>query len=77
MDMALLGHRSDTFVHEFCKFGKTGGLEYACGVHSFPDFLNLQISTTKDQEQAYYQACSKVNLHRQANAGKILFLCRY
>jgi hypothetical protein len=77
-------HRVDTFVHEFCKlFGKTGGPEYACGVHSFPDFLKLRMSTTKDEERAYYQACSNVNLHRQvgsryfvsaANAGKILFL---
>ena len=76
-------HRVDTFIHEFCKlFGKTGGPEYACGVLFFPDFLKLQMSTTKD-EQAYYQACSKVNLHRQvgsryfvsaANAGKIVFL---
>lgn len=77
-------HRTDTFVHEFCKlFGKTGGPEYAHGVLSFPDFLELQISTTKDEERAYYQACRKVNLHRQvgsryfvsaANAVKILFL---
>ena len=77
-------HRVDTFVHEFCKlFGKTGGPEYACGVLSFPDFLKLQVSTTKDEERAYYQACSRVNLHRQvgsryfvsaANAVKILFL---
>ena len=76
-------HRVDTFVEEFCKlFGKPGGPEYACGVHSLSDFLKLQISTTKDQEQAYYQTCSKVNLHRQVgsryfvsalNAGKILF----
>ena len=77
-------HRVDSFVHEFCKlFGKTGGPEYACGVLSFPDFLELQISTTKDEERAYYQACLKVNLHRQvgsryfvsaANAAKILFI---
>ena len=59
-------HRVDSFVHEFCKlFGKTGGPDYACGVLSFPDFLELQISTTKDEQQAYYQACSKINLHKQ------------
>ena len=77
-------HRVDTFVHEFCKlFGRTGGPEYACGVLSFPEFLELQASQTKDEEQAYYQACLKVNLHRQvgsryfvtaSNACKILFL---
>ena len=77
-------HRVDTFVHEFCKlFGRSGGPEYACGVLSFPDFLELKVSETKDEEQAYYQACLKVNLHRQigsryfvtaANACKVLFL---
>ena len=79
-------HRVYTFVHEFCKlFGKTGGPEYACGVLSFPDFRKLQMSTTKDEERAYYQACLRVNLHGQvgsryfvsaANAAKILFLNR-
>lgn len=68
-------------VHEFCKlFGKTGGPEY---VLSFPDFLELKICTAEDEERAYYQACLKVNLHRQvgsryfvsaANATKIFFL---
>ena len=59
-------HRVDSFVHEFCKlFGKTGGPDYACGVLSFPDILELQISTTKDEQQVYYQACSKINLHKQ------------
>ena len=76
-------HRVDSFIHGFCKlFGKTGGPEYACGVLSFPDFLELQISTTKGEKQAYYHACSKVQLHRQvgsryfvsaANAAKIFF----
>jgi hypothetical protein len=73
------------FVHEFCKlFAKTGVPEYACGVLHLPDFLQLQISTTQDQElQSYYQACLNVTIHRQvgsryfvsaANAAKILFL---
>ena len=76
-------HRVDTFVHEFCKlFGRTGGPEYACGVLSFPEFLDLQVSQTEDEEQAYYQVCLKVILHRQvgsryfvtaSNACKILF----
>ena len=83
MEPWQLNHRVDTFVHEFCKlFGKTGVPEYTCGVLSFPDFLELQISTTTDEERAYYQACLKVTLHRQvgsryfvsaANAAKILF----
>ena len=78
-------HRVDIFVYEFCKlFAKTGGPEYACGVLSLPDFLQLQISTTKDKElQSYYQACLNVTLHRQvgsryfvsaASAAKILFI---
>ena len=75
--------RVDTFVHEFCKlFSKTGGPEYACGVLSFPDFLELKVSTMEG-DVAYFRECLKVNLHRQigsryfvtaANATKILFL---
>ena len=77
-------HRVDVFVHEFCKlFGRTGVPEYACGVLSFPDFMQLKVSITEDEERTYYEACLKVNLHRQvgsryfvsaANATKILFL---
>ena len=77
-------HRVDSIVHEFCKlFGRTGGPEYACGVLSFPDFLELQLSTVEGEEQTYFRECLKVNLHRQigsryfvttANATKILFL---
>ena len=74
-------HRVDTLVYEFCKlFGKTGVPEYTCGGLSFPDFLECQISSTKDEERAYYLACSKVTLHRQVGsryfvtATKILFL---
>ena len=70
-------HRVDTFVHEFCKlFGKTGGPEYACGVLSFPDFLELTVSTTElntsttelnvsTTQETYFQECLKVKLHRQ------------
>ena len=44
-------HRVDTFFHEFCElFGITGGPEYACGVLSFPDFLELQLCATKGDE---------------------------
>ena len=77
-------HRVDTLVHEFCKlFGSTGVPEYAVGVLSFSDFLELKLSTCNDQDCAYLQACSKVHLHRQvgsryfvsaANGCKILFL---
>lgn len=36
-------HRVD-MVHEFCKlFGRTGVPEYASGVVSFPDFLELSV----------------------------------
>ena len=79
-------HRVDTVGYECCKlFGKTGVPEYTCGVLSFPDFLELQITTT-DEERAYYQACLKVTLHRQVgsryfvsavNATKILFLMKF
>ena len=35
-------HKVDSFVHEFGRmFGKTGGPEYAGGVLSLPDFLEL------------------------------------
>ena len=77
-------HRVDTLVHEFCKlFGSTGVPEYTSGVLSFPDFLELRVSTCNDEDCAYLQACSKVHLHRQvgsryfvsaANGCKILFL---
>ena len=77
-------HRVDTFVHEFCKlFGKTGAPEYACGVVSFPDFLELKVSSSRGSELSYYQSCLKVRLHRQigsryfvtaSNACKVLFL---
>ena len=77
-------YRVDILVHEFCKlFGRTGVPEYALGVVSFPDFLELRISTCSNEDRAYYQACSKVHLHRQVgsryfvsttNGCKILFL---
>ena len=77
-------HKVDTLVHEFCKlFGRTGVQEYTSGVVSFPDFLQLRISTCTDDDRAYVQACSEVRMHRQvgskyfvaaANGCKILFL---
>ena len=77
-------HKVDTLVHEFCKlFGRTGVPEYTSGVLSFPDFLELKISTSMDEDRAYLQACSEVRMHRQvgsryfvsaANGCKILFL---
>ena len=77
-------HRVDTLVHEFCKlFGRTGVPEYASGVVSFPDFLELETCTSNNDNRTYYQACAKVHLHRQvgsryfvtaANACKIVFL---
>jgi len=76
-------HRVDTLVHEFCKlFGRTGVPEYASGVVSFPDFVELKISSD-DENNGYYKSCSEVSLHRQvgsryfvsaANGCKILFL---
>ena len=66
-------HKVDTFVHEFCKlFGRTGGPEYACGVLSFPDFLELKVFTMESEEQAYYQESLKVNLHRQVGSRYLL-----
>ena len=77
-------HRVDTLVHEFCKlFGKSGVPEYCLGVVSFPEFLEVKISSTAGEQQIYYQNCSKVRLHRQvgsryfvsaANGCKILYL---
>lgn len=77
-------HRVDTQVHEFCKlFGKSGVPEYCLGVISFPEFLEVKMSSTSDKQQMYYSNCSKVRLHRQvgsryfvtaANACKVLFL---
>ena len=46
-------HRVDTLVHEFCKlFGSTGVPEYTSGVLSFPDFLELRVSTCNDEDCA-------------------------
>ena len=77
-------HRVDTLVHEFCKlFGKSGVPEYCSGVVSFPEFLEVKISSTAGEQQIYYHNCSKVRLHRQVgsryfvsavNACKILYL---
>ena len=77
-------HRVDTLVHEFCKLlGSTGVPEYCLGVVSFPDFLEIKISSCDDESRAYYKDCSKIRLHRQvgsryfvtaANACKINFL---
>lgn len=77
-------HRVDTLVHEFCKlFGKSGVPEYCSGVVSFPEFLEVKVSSTAGEQQTYYRNCSKVRLHRQvgsryfvsaANACKILYL---
>ena len=48
-------HRADTFIHEFCKlFGSAGCPEYACGVVSFPDFLEVQMSSTEGEQRDYY-----------------------
>ena len=70
-------------MHEFANF--LGELEcqdnYACGVLSFPDFIDLRTSTS--DSIYYYQPCSQVYLHRQvgsryfvsaANACIIVFL---
>ena len=74
-------HRVDALVHEL--FGRTGVPEYASGVVSFPDFLELKTRTSSSDDCVYYEACSKVRLHRQvgsryfvtaANACKIVFL---
>ena len=52
-------------------------------VISFPDFLQLRISTCMDYDRAYLQACSEEHMHRQlgsryfiaaANGCKILYL---
>lgn len=77
-------HRVDTLVHEFCKlFGTSGVPEYCSGVVSFPQFLQVKISSTSGEQQTYYRNCSKVRLHRQvgsryfvsaANACKVLYL---
>lgn len=77
-------HRVDTLVHEFCKlFGRTGVPEYTSEVLSFPDFLELKISSCGNEHCAYIKTCSKIHLHRQvgsryfvsaANGCKIFFL---
>lgn len=75
-------HKSDTFVHEFCKLlGQHGVPEYGHGNLAFPDFLEER--STSSEKASYYQTCLRVKLDRQvgsryfvtaANAGKILFL---
>ena len=56
-------HRVEKLLHEFCKmFGRTGVPECTSGVLSFPDFLEVKMSTCSDE---YYRACSEVRLHRQ------------
>ena len=79
-------YKVDKLIHEFCKlFGKNGVPEYAVGVVSFPDFLELKATDDSEDEDGhtYYQSCSKITLHRQvgsryfvsaANGCKILFL---
>ena len=74
----------DTLVHEFCKlFGTSGVPEYCSEVVSFPELLQVKISSTSGEQQTYYHNCSKVRLHRQvgsryfvsaANACKVLYL---
>ena len=63
-----------------------GKLEFQSIHVVFFRFLELQISTTTDEERAYYQACLKVTLHRQVgsryfvsavNAAKILFVMKF
>ena len=54
-------HRVDTLVHEFCKlFRSTGIPEYSLGVVSFPDFLEIKISSCDDESRAYYKDCSLI-----------------
>ena len=54
-------HRVDTLVHEFCQiFRKSGVPEYCLGVVSFPEFLEVKISSTAGEQQIYYRNCSKV-----------------
>ena len=77
-------HRVDTLVHEFCKlFGTSGVPEYCSGVISFPEFLEIKISTSNEQQKTYYSHCLKTRLHRQigsryfvpaANTCKVLYL---
>lgn len=77
-------HRVDTLVHEFCKLFETLGVpEYCLGVVSFPEFLEVNISSSSGRQQTYYRNCSKIRLHRQvgsryfvsaANASKALYL---
>ena len=59
--------------------------EYCSGVVSSSEFLEVNISSTADEQQIYYRNCSKVRLHRQvgsryfvsaANACKILIYLR-
>ena len=83
-DSERRNHRVDTMVYEFCKlFGKSEVPEYCSGVVSFPEFLEVKISSTSGEQQIYYRNCSKVRLHRQvgsryfvsaANACKVLYL---
>ena len=72
-----------TLVHELCKlFGTSGVPEYCSGVVSFPEFLEVKIHSTSDEQQTYYHNCVKIRLHRQvgsryfvsaANACKVLY----
>ena len=62
-------HRVDTLVHELCKlFGKSGVPEYCSGIISFPEFLQIKVSSTTCEQKIYYCNCSKVRLHRQVES---------
>jgi len=77
-------HQVDCLVHEFCKLLRSKGVpEYTAGVHGFPDFLKISLSSCEESSKAYFQNCLEVNLHRQvgsryfvtaANACKIFYL---
>ena len=70
-------HRVDTLVHEFCKlFGRTGVPEYTSGVLSFPDFLELKISSCGNEHCAYIETFSKIHLHRQVGS-RYLFCSKW
>uniref|UniRef100_A0A1X7UU70 Uncharacterized protein n=1 Tax=Amphimedon queenslandica TaxID=400682 RepID=A0A1X7UU70_AMPQE len=57
---------------EFEKIRKVGVPEYTCGVISLPDFLQLQVDATKDEElKSYYQACQSITLHRQVGSSTV------
>ena len=81
--MKLVKGNTIVLIPWYMSFVRTGVPEYASGIVSFPDFLELKTSTSNNDDRAYYQSCAKVRLHRQvgsryfvtaANACKIVFL---